>query len=134
MPIERTESDKRLLQKYPIIYKRLFSSLLELTETHPKGVSVSELYAHINRVGRPSVIEEILDNVSWAISIGSCYLFSRNIVNQNAVSKADVETIDESTSTEEHSFSQEIFLVDFCGENNLSYTKPVGYADFGTVA
>ena len=91
MPIERTESDKRLLQKYPIIYKRLFSSLLELTETHPKGVSVAELYAHISRVGRPSVIEEILDNVSWAASIGSCYLFSRNIVNQNAVSKKDFE-------------------------------------------
>ena len=131
MPIERTESDKRLLQKYPIIYKRLFSSLLELTETHPKGVSVAELYAHISRVGRPSVIEEILDNVSWAASIGSCYLFSRNIVNQNAVSKADIATIDESTSAEEHSSSQEIFLVDFYGDTNLSYSKPVGYSYFG---
>ena len=130
MPIERTESDKRLLQKYPIIYKRLFSSLLELTETHPKGVSVSELYAHINRVGRPSVIEEILDNVSWATMDGNNYIFSQEVVDHSSAVEDAINTEAATVALISENFTDEAMLVDFTGPNDLAYTKPLYFTYF----
>lgn len=130
MPIERTESDKRLLQKYPIIYKRLFSSLLELTETHPKGVSVSELYAHINRVGRPSVIEEILDNVSWATMDGNNYIFSQEVVDHSSAVEDATNTEADTAALISENFTDEAMLVDFTGPNNLAYTRPLCFTYF----
>lgn len=130
MPIERTESDKRLLQKYPIIYKRLFSSLLELTETHPKGVSVSELYAHINRVGRPSVIEEILDNVSWAAMDGNNYIFSQEVVDHSSAVEDATNTEADTPALISENFTDEAMLVDFTGPNNLAYTRPLCFTYF----
>lgn len=129
MPIERTESDNRLLQKYPIIYKRLFSSLLELTESHTHGVSVSELYAHINRVGRPAVIEEILDNVSWATSNGDSYTFSKGIVDH----RIEIENRSEATLTEAVPVNDadNALIVDFNGSNELAYTRPESFSYFG---
>lgn len=130
MPIERTESDKRLLQKYPIIYKRLFSSLLELRETHPKGVSVSELYAHINRVGRPSVIEEILDNVSWATMDGNNYIFSQEVVDHSSAVEDAINTEADTVALISENFTDEAMLVDFTGSNDLAYTKPLCFTYF----
>lgn len=130
MPIERTESDKRLLQKYPIIYKRLFSSLLELTETHPKGVSVSELYAHINRVGRPSVIEEILDNVSWAAMDGNNYIFSQEVVDHSSAVEDATNTEADTAALISENFTDEAMLVDFTEPNNLAYTRPLCFTYF----
>lgn len=130
MPIERTESDKRLLQKYPIIYKRLFSSLLELTETHPKGVSVSELYSHVNRVGRPSVIEEILDNVSWATTDGNNYIFSREVVDHSSAVEDAINTEADTVALVSENFTDEAMLVDFTGSNDLAYTKPLCFTYF----
>lgn len=130
MPIERTESDKRLLQKYPIIYKRLFSSLLELTETHPKGVSVSELYAHINRVGRPSVIEEILDNVSWAAMDGNNYIFFQEVVDHSSAVEDATNTEADTAALISENFTDEAMLVDFTGPNNLAYTRPLCFTYF----
>lgn len=130
MPIERTESDKRLLQKYPIIYKRLFSSLLELTETHPKGVSVSELYAHINRVGRPSVIEEILDNVSWATMDGNNYILSQEVVDHSSAVEDAINTEADTVALISENFTDEAMLVDFTGSNDLAYTRPLCFTYF----
>lgn len=129
MPIERSDADKRLLQKYPIIYKRLFSSLLELTESHTHGVSVSELYAHINRVGRPAVIEEILDNVSWATSNGDSYTFSKGIVDH----RIEIENGSEATLTEAVPVNDadNALIVDFNGSNELAYTRPESFSYFG---
>ncbi len=133
MPIERTDADKRLLQKYPIIYKRLFSALLELSESHPHGVSVSELYAHINRVGRPAVIEEILDNVSWATSNGNNYAFSKEIVDHRVEIDDSVNSSSEATLTDAVSVNDadNALVVDFNEINELAYTRPESFSYFG---
>lgn len=133
MPIERTDADKRLLQKYPIIYKRLFSALLELSESHPHGVSVSELYVHINRVGRPAVIEEILDNVSWATSNGNNYAFSKEIVDHRVEIDDSVNSSSEATLTDAVSINDaaNALIVDFDGSNELAYTRPESFSYFG---
>lgn len=133
IPLERTEEDKRLLQKYPIIYKRLFGALCEITESHPQGATVAELYAHISRVGRPAVIEEILDNVSWASSDGSKYIFSKEIVDHCVAIEDDAEVLTESSAEEAVSEPpmEEILVIDFNGTNELAYTKPVSFAYFG---
>lgn len=130
MPIERTESDKRLSKKYPIIYKRLFSTLQELEGTHPKGVSVSELYSHINRVGRPSVIEEILDNVSWAAMDGNNYIFSQEVVDHSSAVEDATNTEADTAALISENFTDEAMLVDFTGPNNLAYTRPLCFTYF----
>lgn len=132
--IERTESDKRLLQKYPIVYKRLFSSLLKLTESHPEGVSVADLYIHINRIGRPAVIEEILDNASWAATDGSNYIFSKEIVDHSVVINDEIdirtETRADTADMVVENFTEEIGQVDFDGSNDLAYTRPLSFTYF----
>lgn len=132
--IERTESDKRLLQKYPIVYKRLFSSLLKLTESHPEGVSVADLYIHINRIGRPAVIEEILDNASWAATDGSNYIFSKEIVDHSVVINDEIdirtETRADTVDMVVENFTEEIGQVDFDGSNDLAYTRPLSFTYF----
>lgn len=133
IPLERTEEDTRLLQKYPQIYKRLFGALFEITESRPRGATVAELYAHVSRVGRPAVIEEILDNVSWASSDGSKYIFSREIVNQHVAIEDDDEVMTVSSAEEAgfESSMEEVLAVDFNGSNELAYTKPVSFTYFG---
>lgn len=130
IPIERTDADKRLLQKYPIVYKRLFSSLLELKETNPQGVSISDLYTHINRIGRPAVIEEILDNVSWADTDGRNYIFSKEIVDHSIAIDVETETGgDTADMVSEHS-EEETIQVNLNGANDLAYTKPLSFTYF----
>lgn len=132
VPIERTETDKRLFQKYPIVYKRLFLSLLDLTKVHKEGVSISDLYAHINRIGRPAVIEEILDNVSWAVINGNNYIFSKEVVGHSIA--AD-DTISTETETDDagvvsENGDEEVMLVDLNGSNDLTYTRPLSFTYF----
>lgn len=130
IPLERTEEDRRLQQKYPVIYKRLFSSLYEITESQPQGATVAELFVRISQIGRPAVIEEILDNVSWASSDENRYIFSTQVVDHSVV----IEDTDEISSAENvipATPSEGIYLVDFNGRNDLAYTKPVSFSYFG---
>lgn len=87
----RSEQDKRLLNKYPIIYKRVFVSLREMSKDYHKGVAVVALYDHINHVARCANIEDILDNVSWARCEDNKYIFSEEIVTRNIEGK-NIET------------------------------------------
>lgn len=79
----RTEQDKRLLAKYPLVYKRIYSTLFELFESNQGETSVVELYERINHVARCADIEDILDNVSWARCHDKKYIFSEEIVTRN---------------------------------------------------
>ena len=79
----RSEQDKRLLNKYPIIYKRVFVSLREMSKDNHKGVAVVALYDYINHVARCADIEDILDNVSWARCDDKKYTFSEEVVTRN---------------------------------------------------
>ena len=72
----RTEQDRRLIAKYPLVYKRVFSSLREMFERGQGGTTIAVLYERINHIARCSDIEDILDNVSWSVCEDRRYVFS----------------------------------------------------------
>lgn len=77
----RTNQDERLLQKYPIIYKQVYNALLNAD----CSLSIEILGDKIGRIGRPAVLEEILDNVSWAKQVKDKYYFSTEIADHHIV-------------------------------------------------
>lgn len=79
--LTRTEQDERLLQKYPIIYKRVYFVL----KASGCALSIGILGEKISRIARPAVLEEILDNVSWAKPVGDEYSYSDEIVDHHIV-------------------------------------------------
>ena len=72
----KTEQDERLLQKYPAIYNQIYNALKASPES--QRVTIREICEAINHIARPAIVEEILDNVSWASNIGDSYIFSEN--------------------------------------------------------
>lgn len=127
VPLARTEQDHRLLQKYPIIYKRLFNTLKDLTQESSSTVGVLELCEKINRIARPSVVEEILDNVSWAQESDEKYQFSNDIVDHHVI-------IDEPEPVVENpQISNTARTIDFTKSFDLAYTKPEELRYFGDI-
>jgi len=125
VPLARTEQDHRLLQKYPIIYKRLFNALRDLTFESLSSLGAIELCDKINRIARPSVVEEILDNVSWAQEEDERYRFSVDVVYHHVV-------IDEPDPiVEELQDNNAIQTIDFTKAFDLAHTKPEGLSYFG---
>lgn len=72
----KTKQDERLLQKHPAVYNQIYTAL----KTSPKGqrFTIQEICESIRHTACPAVIEEILDNVSWASNIGDYYSFSED--------------------------------------------------------
>lgn len=106
------------------------------TEGNNYGTTISFLQGHV-RGGDRDKIKAILDNAQWAKSQYGRYYYVRKempVDEANDCTEVTPDNLampDASTSTGNDSSSQEIFLVDFCGETNLSYTKPVSYSYFG---
>ncbi len=126
--ITRTGHDKKLLQKYPIIFKRVFTALQELSQNRKNGISVNEIEVQINRIARSAVIEEILNSASWSSPVGDNYSFSVEVVNHSISSdKPEISTATINSSTNEES----IFAVDLNGVLDLAFTKPVSFSYFG---
>ncbi len=129
-PLTRTEQDSRLLQKYPIIYKRIFSALCESSDS---AVSISKLYEAINRIARPAVLEEILDNVSWAKPVGENYAFSAEIIDHSVVIDEE-KPVEEKTNgneqTEATTQDEETYCIDFNKDFDLAHSKPVSFSYF----
>ena len=90
----KTERDERLSQKYPTIYNQIYDALKASHES--QRVTIREMCEAINHTARPAVVEEILDNVSWASNIGDSYIFSEN-----------TPAIEPDTSNTESSHSQD---------------------------
>ncbi len=112
----KTEQDKRLLQKYPTIYKQIYNILK--TSHKSQQVTIRKICEIINR---PAVIEEILDNVSWSLSIENSYIFSEH--NSDIVpSPLNLEKL------HNHDI---IFRVDFHADFDLVNTKPEQFGYFG---
>lgn len=119
--LARTEQDERLLQKYPIIYKRVHSAL----KASDCALSIGILGEKISRIARPAVLEEILDNVSWAKSIGDEYAYSNEIVDHHIViNEVDVPPSEEEVDTN-------LCVIDFDKGFDLSYSKPESLTYFG---
>lgn len=88
--LARTEQDKRLLKRYPLIYKRVFKELQRQRTGDSQGMTVEVLYESIDGLGTRSDIENILDNASWARSEGDYYLFLQEPLAQSLpISKKD---------------------------------------------
>lgn len=115
----KTEQDERLLQKYPAVYDQIYNALK--TSHESQRVTIREICEAINHTARPAIVEEILDNVSWASNIGDSYIFSEN-----------TPIIASDTSNTESSHSQDTtFEIDFYADVDLAYTKPERFSYFG---
>lgn len=115
----KTEQDERLLQKYPAIYNQIYNALKASPES--QRVTIREICEAINHIARPAIVEEILDNVSWASNIGDSYIFSEN-----------TPAIESDISNTESSHSQDTtFELDFHADFDLAYTKPERFSYFG---
>lgn len=115
----KTEQDERLLQKHPAVYNQIYNALKASPES--QRVTIREICAAINHTARPAIVEEILDNVSWASNIGDSYIFSEN-----------TPAIESDTSNTESSHSQDTtFEIDFHADFDLAYTKPERFSYFG---
>lgn len=130
--LARTEQDERLLQKYPIIYKRVHSAL----KASDCALSIGILGEKISRIARPAVLEEILDNVSWAKLVGDEYAFSDEIVDHTVEMDEEERPVKNddvvANETQEPSASEyeETSRIDFNGDFNLAYSKPESFTYF----
>lgn len=115
----KTEQDERLLQKHPAVYNQIYNALKASPES--QRVTIREICEAINHTARPAIVEEILDNVSWASNIGDSYIFSEN-----------TPAIESDISNTESSHSQDTtFEIDFHADFDLAYTKPEWFSYFG---
>ena len=116
--LSKTEQDERLLQKYPIFYKQVYTVLRELSNQERNGVSITKICERMDQAIQPAVLEEILDNVSWASCEGNDYLFSTDIVDHH------VEINEPDFYTTENSANDIVYAIDFEGPFDLAYSKP----------
>ena len=115
----KTKQDERLLQKHPAVYNQIYNALKASPES--QRVTIREICEAINHTARPAIVEEILDNVSWASNIGDSYIFSEN-----------TPAIESDISNTESSHSQDTtFEIDFHADFDLAYTKPERFSYFG---
>ncbi len=123
-PYVRTEQDRRLIAKYPLVYKRIFTVLFDNKELR---ITIANLYERINHIARCADIEDILDNVSWSICKGDHYTFSEEIAHHDD----PVEAAKDTAKFEDAQSKIEMDVVDFNHANDYSYTKPVSISYFG---
>ncbi len=69
----KTEQDKKLFQKYPITYNKVYHAL-----NASRKITIREMCEAIDHAAPPAVVEDILDNVSWALNILDVYFFLGN--------------------------------------------------------
>lgn len=123
----RTEEDKRLFSKYPLIYKRIFYVLHQMFENKQDGLTIAELYENTNHIARCAWIEDILDNVSWVKCDNRYYSFSEEIIkHDDFINSKDSVVKDKHTNDEPKKN-----VVDFNSLDDYSYTKPMTLSYFG---
>ena len=115
----KTSQDERLLQRHPIVYNQIYSALKAYPEN--QRVTIREMYDIINHTACPVVVEEILDNVSWASNIGDAYFFSEGIP---AIALG-------TSNTEAPNRDETAFKIDFNADLDLAYTRPERFSYFG---
>lgn len=113
------EHDERLLRKYPTVYGRLYDLLK--SDHSSSGISIREIREKTNHFARPAVIEELLDNVSWASTCGDNYVFWEFTGNGES----------NSLNTEKQAYEDAPREVDFHGDFDLTYTRPESFTYFG---
>lgn len=125
--ITRTNQDVYLLEKYPIVYKKVMESLPHsLDFVGENGVTPKSIYENIRRIARPDTIEYILDNASWAKKTGTRYVFSQEVICKNDITEKHIFSNDEDSKK-----TSDYGEVDFNNITNLAFTKPTYLSYFG---
>ena len=125
----RSEQDKQLFNKYPIIYKRVFFALQEMSENSSKGPTVVALQDYIKHIARCADIECILDNASWAKYNEPEYIFSIDMVTTSKAEDGQCEPADTSLSYNK----PESQVINLHTQKDFSYTKPTKLVYFGNI-
>lgn len=119
-----TVHDEYLLQRYPVAYKLIFNALRNSPDS---TYTINGLYKAINCFARPSLIKEILDQASWAKSVGDDYAF--------CVPRILQETSSTVKSDEDNHVSEieqcKIYQIEFDKKIDITHSKPKGFTYFG---
>ena len=116
----KTEQDERLFQKHPTVYNQIYNALK--ASRNRQKLTIREVCEAISHAARPAVVEELLDNVSWASNIGDSYFFSE-----------DTPAVAPDAFTAENSGQDITLEIDFYTDFDLAYTKPERFSYFGEV-
>lgn len=98
LPCIRTSDDAKLMDKYPVLFKRIFAVMKEYG-----GISVSaqDVYAKIGKIARLSTVRVILDSASWCEHNNSLYKYSDSIITHDLSDENNGESL---ASTREKEF------------------------------
>ena len=69
----RTETDKKLLEKYPVLFKRIYTSMKEYGNI---TVTAQNVHEKTGKISRLSTVKRILDYASWCEHKGENYKYS----------------------------------------------------------
>ena len=130
---KNTHRNKELSEQYPIAYKRVFESLKTSYEVvGDRGVSANAIYENTKHIARVETIEEILDNVSWAIKIGNRYVFKNDVTDEEiGINQNNTITEEISSSMPDIQTSDKEKQIDFNDLEDLAFTKPFTLTYFG---
>ncbi len=70
VPLVSTSSDELLSERYPILFKRVYSALRRLSADYSRGADAHQVREEIRRIGRLEDVEMILASASWAHESG----------------------------------------------------------------
>lgn len=65
-----TSDDEDLAKRYPVLFKRVYTSLKRLSMDYARGADAHQVREEIRKIGRLEDIEEILTSASWAHECG----------------------------------------------------------------
>lgn len=69
----RTETDSKLAEKYPVLFKRIYSTMKEYGNI---SVSAQDVLDKVGKIARLSTVKRVLDYASWSEHVGSNYRYS----------------------------------------------------------
>lgn len=74
----RTETDSKLAEKYPVLFKRIYSTMKEYGNV---SVSAQDVLDKVGKIARLSTVKRVLDYASWSERVGSNYRYSAVPIN-----------------------------------------------------
>ena len=97
MPYIRTSDDAKLMDKYPVLFKRIYAVMKEYG-----GISVSaqDVHVKIGKIARLSTIRIILNSASWCEHNNSLYKYSDSIITHDLSDEYNGESISSSREKE----------------------------------
>ena len=89
-PYVRTESDSILLEKYPVLFKRIYDALKEYGNI---CVTAQDVYETVGKVARLSTVKHVLDYASWCEHVNGNYRFSELTIHHNVHEATQAQSV-----------------------------------------